>query len=58
MIEPTPAQIAAAHRLGVSLRFNDAPLTIARLIEMIEQLQYRVAALEKEKSSWLKPLRK
>ncbi len=46
MNAPTLEQIAAAERLGVSLHFTDSPLTIARLIEMVEELQQRVAALE------------
>ena len=46
MNAPTLEQIAAAERLGVSLHFTNSPLTIARLIEMVEELQQRVAALE------------
>ena len=49
MTEPTPEQIAAAKRLGVSLHFTNAPLTIARLIELIEELQQRVAELEQQR---------
>ena len=46
MNAPTLEQIAAAGRLGVSLSFTNSPLTIARLIEVVEELQQRVAALE------------
>ena len=46
MNAPTLEQIAAAERLGVSLHFTNSPLTIARLCEMVEELQQRVAALE------------
>ena len=53
---PTQAQVDAAKRLGISLNFHDAPLTIARLVELIEDLQRRVAELEQQRtgasSSW------
>ena len=49
---PTQEQVEAAKRLGVSLKFDDTPLTIAKLIELVEQLQYRIAALEQEKRGW------
>jgi hypothetical protein len=54
MIEPTQEQISAADRLGVSLHFTNSPLTIARLVEIIEDLQRRLEVLELKK--W--PLRK
>jgi hypothetical protein len=64
MTEVTQEQVDAAKRLNVSLRFDDAPLTIARLIQIVEGLQFRVASLEskqkvdvrelwaKKKASW------
>jgi hypothetical protein len=54
MIEPTKEQIDSAKRLGVSLHFVDSPLTIARLVEVIEDLQRRMEILELKR--W--PLRK
>jgi hypothetical protein len=42
-------QISAAQRLHVSLRFEDTPVTIARLVELIDDLQARVSLLEKKR---------
>jgi hypothetical protein len=53
-MEPTQEQIDAAERLGVSLHFTNTPLTVARLIEIVEDLQKRVAELEQQKRSWLR----
>ena len=47
MIEPTPSQIAAAARLGVSLHFANSLLTLAKLVEWVEQLQNRVTEQSK-----------
>ena len=44
--QPTPEQIAAAERLGVSLHFGDVLLTVARLAELVDELGHRVSALE------------
>jgi hypothetical protein len=52
MNEPTREQVSAADRLGVSLHFTSAPLTIARLVELVEDLQKRIEVLELKKS-WL-----
>ena len=53
MNEPTQEQVAAAKRLGVSLHFTETPLTVARLVEIVEELQLRVASLESgRKSLW------
>jgi hypothetical protein len=53
---PTPEQVAAAERIGVDLRFHQVPLAVARLCEICEDLQRRVAELEQHKtgasSSW------
>lgn len=49
MTEPTQQQIDAAERLGVSLHFTSAPITIARLVEIVESLQQRIEVLEKKK---------
>jgi hypothetical protein len=49
MNEPTLEEITAAERLGVSLHFTSAPLTIARLVEIVEDLQRRVEILEMKK---------
>jgi hypothetical protein len=54
MNEPTQNQIDAAERLGVSLYFTEAPITIARLVEIVERLQRRVVELEGQKASWRK----
>ena len=56
MNEPTSAQVDAAERLGVSLHFTNTPLTVARLVEIVEDLQRRVAELERQqrKPSWRK----
>ena len=54
MIEPTPSQIAAAARLGVSLHFANSLLTLAKLVEWVEQLQNRVTELEQKRGSWRK----
>jgi selenocysteine lyase/cysteine desulfurase len=54
VIEPTQEQISAAERLRVSLHFINTPLTIARLVELVEDLQRRLEVLELKK--W--PLRK
>jgi hypothetical protein len=56
MTEPTPEQVEAARRLGVSLHFSNSPLAVARLVEIAEDLQRRVAELEQARtgasSSW------
>jgi precorrin-6x reductase len=55
MNEPTPEQIAAAERLGISLFAVNAPLAVAALVELVEDLQRRVAELEQQrKGSWLR----
>jgi hypothetical protein len=46
MATHTPEQVHAARKLDVSLAFQDAPLTIARLVELIVELQARIEALE------------
>jgi hypothetical protein len=51
--EPTPEQVSAAQRLGVSLRFDATPLTVAKLVELVEDLQRRIEVLEHQKKSWL-----
>lgn len=56
MSEPTPEQVDAAKRLGISLHFASAPLAIAALVQLVEDLQRRVADLEQKStgasSSW------
>ena len=54
MNEPTAQQVSAAERLGVSLHFTNTPLTVARLVEIVEDLQKRVAELEQQKKAWLR----
>ena len=53
---PTQDQVQAAKRMGVDLRFTETPLAVARLCEIIEDLQRRIAELEQHKtgasSSW------
>jgi len=54
MIVPTQEQIAAAQRMGISLRLDDAPLALARLIELVETLQRRIEVLEtRQRGGWL-----
>jgi hypothetical protein len=45
-MEPTEQQVSAAKRLGVSLHFASMPLTVARLVEVVEDLQKRIEVLE------------
>ena len=56
MNEPTREQVSAAERLGVSLHFTNLPLTVARLVEILEDLQRRIAELGQQRtgasSSW------
>lgn len=54
MSEPSAEQFAAAQRLGISLHFANSPLAIAKLVELVENLQRRVDALEEQKRSWLR----
>jgi ubiquinone biosynthesis protein UbiJ len=50
---PSPTQIEAAERIAVDLRFQQAPLAIARLCEVVADLERRIAELEgRKKSSW------
>jgi hypothetical protein len=42
----TPDQVHASRRLDVSLHSSDAPLTLARLVELVDELRRRVEALE------------
>ena len=49
MTSTSAEQQAAATRLGVSLKFPDTPLTVARLVELVDELQRRVEALEQKK---------
>ena len=49
MNEPTVEQKEAADRLDVSLQFANTPLTVARLVELVDELRQRVATLEKSK---------
>jgi hypothetical protein len=53
MSEPSETKFSAARALGVSLYFGDAPLAIARLCEVVADLEARIALLERRKSSWL-----
>ena len=53
MNEPTASQVDAAERLNVSLHFTNTPLTVARLVEIVEELQRRVEELERRKP-WLR----
>lgn len=46
MMTATDEQTDAAQRLHVSLRFEDTPVTIARLVELIDDLQARISKLE------------
>lgn len=46
MTTATPEQTEAAERLGVPLTFSDAPLAIAKLVQLVQELQQRVAVLE------------
>ena len=50
MNEPTEQQVEAAKRLGISLHFTNAPIAIACLVELIEDLQRRVAELEQKQT--------
>jgi hypothetical protein len=50
MNEPTQEQRAAAARLGVSLAFVDTPVTVAKLVQLIEDLQQRIAELEQKQT--------
>jgi hypothetical protein len=49
MIGLTQEQIAAAQRLGVSLHFANLPLSFARLVELVEELQRRLEVLENKR---------
>jgi hypothetical protein len=53
MGEPTQSQIDAARTLGVSLYFSETPTTLARIVEIIADLQKRIEILESKKS-WLR----
>ena len=49
MNEPTQEQVEAAKRMGLSLHFADCPLTLARLVELVAELQQRIdAGVEEE----------
>jgi hypothetical protein len=54
MNNPTKEQVAAAERLGINLTFANAPITIAQLVEIVDDMQRRLEVLELKK--W--PLRK
>jgi hypothetical protein len=47
----TDRQAAAAIELGVSLAFADTPLAIARLTELVRELQLRIDALEHQSTA-------
>jgi hypothetical protein len=46
MTEPTQAQQSAAKQLDIDLSFHQAPINIARLAELVADLQRRVEQLE------------
>ena len=48
---PTSEQIAAAAALDVDLHFANTPLAVARLCEVVERLQQKVAALEEQQKT-------
>ena len=55
MNEPTQEQISAAKAMGVDLNFGNIPLAIARMTELIANLEMRIAELEQTKrASWRK----
>ena len=49
MIEPSADEVKTAEKLGVSLKFVDFPLIIARLVVLIDELRTRLDAVEKKR---------